>query len=456
MKEKVSDKSKSSISQKTSTQKSSTAPANFDLKVAMFWGDILYDTAICRPKDAITIGRGEDNTFVLDLQGNEAKDEKFTLVQVHPGHSADLYFDDHYEGHIRVGDKLMSLAAAKGTAAVTRVSDDGPYTVRLSQQDKADVVIGHVSFYLDWVEPAEKIPFAPFFQERDGLIAMALFLLVAAAFLLLQLTQPEVQEKPPEHLVQLEAKHVRATSPTPSKAEPSKAAIGQVKTKDGGAAKGPLGKASLHKSDKQSATSSLRKSNLGSLVGGLTSLGADSPDKKSNNSGESAAISQEGTGGFSTEGLKKGGGGTTTGIGRTVGQGEGGFAGTGRLGLAGNSSVDGTGSGGGGIPTRVAGGLDREVIESIIRRRLDRIRLCYERQLNFFPKLAGKVAVHFLIGKKGEVLEANSIEDTMNNASVKSCILFEVKSWTFPAPEGGTLVNVDYPFVFESSAKAGK
>jgi hypothetical protein len=94
------------------------------------------------------------------------------------------------------------------------------------------------------------------------------------------------------------------------------------------------------------------------------------------------------------------------------------------------------------------------VIESIIRRRLDRIRLCYTRQLNFYPKLSGKVTVHFVIGKTGQVVESSVIEDTMKNQSVRSCILYEVKTWTFPNPEGGTLVNVDYPFVFESSAKA--
>jgi hypothetical protein len=98
----------------------------------------------------------------------------------------------------------------------------------------------------------------------------------------------------------------------------------------------------------------------------------------------------------------------------------------------------------------VSGGLDRDVIESVIRRRLDRIRLCYERQLNFNPKLAGKLGVHFVIGKAGEVLSASATEDTMKNTQVRECVLMEVKSWNFPNPEGGTIVNVDYPFVFES------
>lgn len=434
--------------------KSSTAPANCDLKVSMFWGDILYDTAVCGPRGAITIGRGENNTFILDLQAEGREGETFKLVEVHPDQSADLYFDEHYEGHVRVGDKLMSLAAAKGTPVVAR-TPKGSYTVRLSAHDKADVVIGHVSFYMDWVERAEKIPLAPVVRKREAVVLLALLLLTLGSIYFLSFMGTPPEEKPPERLVTLEPSHrVHAISPTPSNADPSKAAIGQYKTADGGAAKGPLGKATTHVASQQSATSSLRHANLGSLVSGLTSLGANSPNRKNTDNGSVAAIAQEGTGGFSTEGLKKGGGGRTSGLGRTVGQGEGGFSGTGRLGLYGNSSVDGTGAGGGGVATRVAGGLDRDVIESIIRRRLDRIRLCYERQLNFYPKLAGKVAVHFVIGKKGEVLQASSLEDTMKNSAVRSCVLYEVKSWTFPAPEGGTLVTVDYPFVFESSAKA--
>lgn len=429
--------------------KSSTAPENYDLKVTMFWGDILYDTAICRSREAITIGQNENNTFVLDLRSPHLADKPFTLVRVHPGQCADFFFDESYDGHLRLKDKHMSLATAKDTHAVER-GPDGTYSARLSRKDKADVVIGHVSFYLDWVERADVIPAAPFLRKRDAILTLLLLLLISAGIVLLSMIGPPEEEKPPERLVQLE-RHRGATSPTPSAAAPSKAAIGEYKTKDGGAAKGPLGKATTKVSNQQSAVNSLRKANLGGVVGGLTELGANSPDLHNDTSAKSA-LPQQGEG-LSTEGLKNGGGGQTQGIGRTVGQGEGGFSGTGRLGLYGNSSVDGTGSGGGGSPVRVAGGLDRDVIESIIRRRLDRIRLCYERELNFFPKLAGKVAVHFVIGKHGEVLEASALEDTMKNSTVRSCILFEVKSWTFPVPEGGTLVNVDYPFVFESSAK---
>jgi hypothetical protein len=429
------------------------AQVNSELKITMYWGDILYDTAICGPTDVITIGRDQSNTFVMDLQAkNELKNLNFTLVKMNADRSADLFFDEHYDGHIRLQDKLFSLATAK-TSGVVKKDDKGVYSARLSQVDKADVVIGHVSFYFNWVKPAQRIPMTPLFKKKQGFIALALLILIFGTFYILKNLDVPEPEKPPERLVTLEPRKPRGTSPTPSDADPSKAAMGAPKTADGGAQAGPSGKAETAPPPKPSAASLLRKANLGSLVGGLTKVGARSPSAESKADAVEAAIPQEGTGGFSTEGLKKGGGGKTTGIGRTVGAGEGGFSGTGKLGLAGNSSIDGTGAGGGGAPTQVGGGLDRGVIESIIKRREDRIRLCYERQLNFYPNLAGKVAIHFVIGKTGQVIESRILEDTMKNSSVNSCILFEVKTWTFPNPEGGTLVNVDYPFVFESSSK---
>ena len=100
----------------------------------------------------------------------------------------------------------------------------------------------------------------------------------------------------------------------------------------------------------------------------------------------------------------------------------------------------------------LAGGLEREMIDHVVHQRKDRIRLCYERQLNFIPQLSGKVTVHFEIDPQGNVLSSSLIEDTLKNQAVKDCILTEVKTWTFPKPQGGVIVPVDYPFVFESSS----
>ncbi|MGE4232984.1 MAG: AgmX/PglI C-terminal domain-containing protein [Bacteriovoracia bacterium] len=418
------------------------------IKATVFWGDILYDTAMCSPNEPITVGKDEKNTLMLDIDHlSFTKDmqsssglgprKSLELVRILDDGSALVQFDDMFSGHLKIGSELLSLASAKKTKHVSQ-NEKGYYQAKLGKADKADFSIGHVSIYLDWAGNIEVIP-------RDDKKSKVGLLIFAAA--LLGLTVVAILS----HVVEAEPEPERIVVLLPPKPVAAKAAMGEKKSADGGAQKGDAGKAQTAPPVKETAASSLAKANLGSLVSGLTSLGSNAPT--TNAATKTAAVEQQGTGGFTTEGLKKGAGGKSVGIGRTVGQGEGGFGGTGRLGLSGNSAVEG-GTGYGTTDTQVRGGLDPDVIESVIKRRLDRIRLCYERELNFHPKLSGKVSINFQIGPQGQVLSAKLAEDTMKSSNVNSCILGEVKSWTFPKPEGGTVVNVDYPFVFESSAHA--
>ena len=420
------------------------AAANSNLKVTVYWGDILYDTAICKTGDRVTVGRSPENTFILDVKGNH---KGIALAEI-DDRGAKLNFNDEIDGHLRLGKEIFSLRAAKDTKHVTK-DPSGIYHARISKTDKADFVIGHVSFYFDWIKEKKKVPRSAFFTWRQTLLLLFISISFGLFVLWLNTFEAEKEEKPPERLVTVLPRKVPGLG---AGAEAAKAAIGEIKTPDGGAQKGDPGKAELKASVGKAVVANLRKANLGSVLSGLASLGSGAPS--ADDSKVIAKIDQKGTGGFSTIGEGKGGGGKTVGIGRAVGRGEGGFEGTGRLGLSGDSAIEGgTGHGGGYGLVTTGGGLDRDVIESVIRRRLDRIRLCYERQLNFNPKLTGKVAVRFVIGKQGEVLKSSITEDTMKNSAVSSCILGEVGSWNFPPPEGGTLVNVDYPFLFESSAK---
>lgn len=414
---------------------------NSELKVSVFWGDVLYDTALCKANQAVTVGRDKKNTFILDLE-SQASSTSFKLIEVHPDQSADVYFDESLRGHLRFGKELVSLAAAPKSNRV--VQEGGLYRARIGREDRADIVIDHVSFFIDWAEPSKPMPKgAPIEKNKLGYWLGALFFFISLVVGLEFLPVPE-PEKPPERLVSL----------TPPKSMAAKAAIGQHVSEDGGAQTGELGKAELKTEEKKAPTAAekLRNANLGSIVGNLTNLKSAPTVNSDSNEGATAAIAQKGTGGFSTEGLKAGGGGKSVGIGRQVGKGEGGYEGTGRLGLSGDSALEG-GTGHGVGQAQDTGGLDRDVIDAIIRRRQDRIRLCYERQLNFNAKLAGKISLRFVIGKEGTITSSKIIEDTMKNANVNSCVLAEVKSWTFPKPKGGYAVSVDYPFVFESSAK---
>jgi len=419
----------------------------------MFWGDILYDTAVVRRKDSITIGPEPKNDFIVDL-GRTFPARRWDMVTLTSDGSAELRLTEEIEGHVRFDKEIIPIRKLTKSDRVSPGAD-GFLTLKLTPSDRAELGLGHVTFNLDWITGGEKIPVAPLMERKKALITALLgsFLLSLLLMMRLWIPEPPPPEKPPERLVELIKRSAPAPVVKPTEVAPAKAAVGQKKTADGGAQKEEIGKAQLAPPKPPEPADKLKSANLGNLVKGLSALGAKAPGKNAgpkSDSGFPSALSQTGTGGFSTEGLKTGGGRKTVGIGINVGQSEDGFEGTGRLGLSGESKVEGgTGHGSNG-GTITDGGLDRDVIDSIVRRRQDRIRLCYERQLNFSPGLAGKVTVKFTIGKAGEVVKSLLTEDTMKNRTVASCILNEVQSWTFPKPRGGTLVTVDYPFVFEA------
>jgi TonB family protein len=164
-----------------------------------------------------------------------------------------------------------------------------------------------------------------------------------------------------------------------------------------------------------------------------------------------------GFGGLGLRGTGRGGGGTGEG---TIGLGNIGTIGHG----AGTGSGSGYGSGAGGFHGRAAsvprirtgeadvrGSLSREVIRRVIRRHINEVRFCYEQELTARPDLAGRVTVSFIIAATGAVQTASVANSTLSNARVEQCIVTAVRRWTFPAPDGGGIVGVNYPFVLDSS-----
>jgi TonB family protein len=98
----------------------------------------------------------------------------------------------------------------------------------------------------------------------------------------------------------------------------------------------------------------------------------------------------------------------------------------------------------------VVGALDMETIRRVIRRHRNEYVYCYEKELNQKRDLAGKIKVKFIISGQGKVIAASVSESTMKNAKVENCLVRKVKRWRFPAPKGGGLVNVNYPFLFKA------
>jgi hypothetical protein len=155
----------------------------------------------------------------------------------------------------------------------------------------------------------------------------------------------------------------------------------------------------------------------------------------------------EPTGGFGygRTGFGPGGGGTGWG---TIG--------TGRYGTIGGL---GTGYGAGvTVPTltigqpNTTGDLDKAIIRRYIRRNIQKLQYCYEKELLVTPKLQGVATAAFTIGVDGKVTTSSA--SGLRNANVETCIADVIKNIEFPKPKppaaGGaaTDVVVSYPFTF--------
>ena len=94
----------------------------------------------------------------------------------------------------------------------------------------------------------------------------------------------------------------------------------------------------------------------------------------------------------------------------------------------------------------VHGSLDKEAIRGIIRRHINEVRFCYERELTRTPNMEGRVMVNFTIGPTGAVLASIVQSSTLGNPTVEQCIAGALRRWEFPRPQGGIVV-VTYPFI---------
>ncbi|MBM76635.1 MAG: hypothetical protein CMK59_14610 [Proteobacteria bacterium] len=157
---------------------------------------------------------------------------------------------------------------------------------------------------------------------------------------------------------------------------------------------------------------------------------------------------QFGSGGLGSRGSGLGGGGSADGLGGL------GNKGTGR-----GSSGYGTGGGSygkkkkggigkiGGTPV-ILGALDKSLIDAVIKRNMNQIRYCYQRELTKNPSLGGKIVIKFFIAKDGSVSRAEVKSSSMGSKVVESCITGRFRRFKFPEPKGGGIVIVSYPFLF--------
>ncbi len=99
------------------------------------------------------------------------------------------------------------------------------------------------------------------------------------------------------------------------------------------------------------------------------------------------------------------------------------------------------------------GGLDKKVIDEMVKRHVRQVQHCYSKELNSSKPLAsGKVNTHFTIGSDGKVTKAEISSTTLKNEKVESCVLEVINRMVFTEPMGGGTVDVHYPFAFAPKA----
>ncbi len=186
----------------------------------------------------------------------------------------------------------------------------------------------------------------------------------------------------------------------------------------------------------------------------LKTLLSDTPDATMTTAmaglkGAQLAIGR-GSGGMSTRGDGPGGGGT--------GQGQ--LLGVGNLAVGGGGyGSRNTGTGGGHVAKELKvaattgtpqseGGLSNEQILKVVRSHLAAIQFCYEKELQRFPHLNGKVMIAWKVDLDGHVVTTRIDSSSLGNPSAESCMARQVKNWLFPKPNG-VVADVHFPFFFK-------
>ncbi len=370
-----------------------------------------------------------------------------------------------WDGFVDVEDKRYSFEELVNAGKATRASDGG-YEVPLSEDMRLTVDAAGQVFFAHFASHDPRLV-SRLTDDVDypfvGMMAFGVF--VFASIGLTMWFMPPMPENNTneidERLVELmlqkpeeEKKEQKKPDANPDAGEGAKAKkeegkVGKEKAKLD-KAKGNKVEVKQQEIDRQVAENAgvlgaMADSNLDQILGasGLSS------DLRGGIGGLIGAKgSQIGSGGLGARGGGLGGGGTAEGLGglgtKGMGSGASGYGkGGGNFGAKGEGGIGTVG----GDPI-ILGALDRSLIDEVIKRHMNQIRYCYQRELTKNPSLGGKVVIKFVIAKDGTVSSAEKKTSTMNNGAVEQCIVGRFMRMQFPQPKGGGIVIVSYPFIF--------
>jgi len=97
---------------------------------------------------------------------------------------------------------------------------------------------------------------------------------------------------------------------------------------------------------------------------------------------------------------------------------------------------------------RPLGFCAKENINKVVMGRMGALKFCYEKELQTYPDLQGKVTMNWTIEEDGAVSGVGPGEDTMKSKRINECLSQTISKLKFDKPQGGVCV-VRWPFVFK-------
>ncbi|MBN2799037.1 MAG: AgmX/PglI C-terminal domain-containing protein [Deltaproteobacteria bacterium] len=369
-----------------------------------------------------------------------------------------------WDGFVDKGDNRYTFAELVQGGAARK--EGARFLIPMEEDVRLMVDVNGVVFYAHKVFPGQRIVDRGSEQVDYPFIAISSFILfLGLLFGVLMLTLEPLpqsdQYEIPERFVELlmeqpekeEIKKHPDTNPDAGEGAKAKREEGKVGKKDAKmkTAKGNKVDMAKQMQDRQIAENAgvlgaLREGS--DLDGVFGTSGLDSSITGGIGGLIGAKGTQIGSGGLGSRGSGLGGGGTAEGLGGLGTKGRGsGASGYGSGGGHFGDKSDGAISAVSGDPI-ILGALDRSLIDEVIKRHMNQIRYCYQRELTKNHNLQGKVVIKFVIAKDGSVSSASVKQSTIDSSAVDSCVASRFMHMQFPQPIGGGIVIVSYPFLF--------
>lgn len=436
------------------------------LEVGQVWGEVLLDVQHhLSGSPAVRVGEGSECSFYAPA--DTLPQEKFPLFSWEEGRWVARVLPS-WSGFVERAGTRRALGAIASSGLI-KPDADGFLRVPIEGETCLAVDLGSSLFVARLARPDSRVR-TPWRSKMDTPLIAAMMLIGSLATLLLLLiatTPPALASDTvqiPDRYVELmlDKPEIQPDIPKQKKETPKDDEGAKAKKEEGKAGK-PDAKQKVAKGDRVQLKKREMDREIAETSGVLAAMREGAASDVFGSSALSSSLTsgvggligakgtQIGSGGLGSRGSGLGGGGSAEGIGGLGTNGRGG----GKKGYGTESGefggyTEGTLKSIAGEPILI-GNMDRSLIDAVIKRNMNQIRHCYQKQLSQSHDLAGKITVKFVIAKDGTVSKAETKQSTMGNAAVEGCINDRFMKFQFPEPKGGGIVIVSYPFMFSPS-----